>query len=103
VCVRERNSKLTFDVEMYFDHRDGRLYLRRGWPKFVKCYTISLGNILAFDYYAGNRELVVTIYGGRLSRREYDTSSNDDSDDDGSGGDRDTQTMPVKEEEMSEG
>jgi hypothetical protein len=55
-----------------------------------------------FDYYAGNGELVITIYSGKLDRREYDSSDND-SDNDGSGGDSNTQTMSVKEEEESEG
>jgi hypothetical protein len=56
-----------------------------------------------FDYYAGNGELVITIYSGKLDRREYDSSSDNDNDNDGSGGDSDTQTMSVKEEEESEG
>jgi hypothetical protein len=104
VRLREHNStRRRVQAEDWYDD-DGHMFLGHGWRWFIKMYSLAEGHILAFSYFAGNHELVVKIYGGKLTRRLYDDSDGEDSssdDDDSSDGDDSSSSLrEVKEEDI---
>ncbi|XP_065870043.1 B3 domain-containing transcription factor VRN1-like isoform X1 [Euphorbia lathyris] len=53
---------------------DGQIWLQKGWPEFVKYYSISYAHFLVFEYEKENGDFNVTIFDKTATEIEYPSS-----------------------------